>query len=88
MVQWAELHGKSAESVKSTYQGTLEQIREHETRHGYDKPWGPNGVTFVAGRRDVTASDGFEWGKQIFSYRDSPFPELAKPNAEVSAIKA
>ena len=86
MEQWAIQQGRSPESVRSIYQGTPEQILEHESRHGYDKPWGPNAVTYVAGQR--TRKLDIPWGKQIFSYRDTEAGDLAKPNIDIAPIKA
>jgi len=87
METWAKLQGRSPESVGSIYQGTEEQIKEHEKRHGYDKPWSANGVTYVAGDKAIKL-DSVPWGKQIFSYRDTEVAHLAKPNVEVQALVA
>ena len=88
METWAKMQGRTPDSVRSTYQGTPQQIREHEFRHGYDKPWGPHGVTYVAGEGHLLELGGVEWGKQPLSYRNTAAAHLAKPNVEVTAIKA
>ena len=83
MKEWARLKGRTPDSVGSTYQGSPEQIREHEKRHGYDKPWGPNGVTHIARAKDQKIKD-LKWGKQIFTYRGTEVAHLADTNVPVS----
>jgi len=87
MEAYAQKKGLPAESVRSIYQGTPEQIAEHEKRHGYDKAWGPNGVTYVAGEKNLKL-ESVPWGKQIFSYRNTEVAHLATPNVDVTAIEA
>jgi len=45
MIADAEAKGLPASSVDSVYLRGEEAMREHERRNGYDKPWGPNGVS-------------------------------------------
>ena len=84
MVTVAKMRGLPTDTL-SIYQGSPESIAEHEPRHGYDLPWGPNGVTYVA-RDKGRKLEGMEWGKQIFSYKESSAPDLAKPNVDVAAV--
>ena len=87
MEAWAKSQGRPADSVRSIYQGTPEQIREHETHHGYEKQWGPNGVTYVP-RDRYRRLKSVPWGKQIFSYEGTEASELARPNVDIAAVKA
>jgi hypothetical protein len=85
MIAAAQHKGLPADTVNSIYQGPDHAIRAHEPRHGYELPWGPEGVTFVSGeRRDKLR--GVEWGQQIYSYRDTEVAHLAKPNVESMAV--
>jgi len=85
MIEEAKRNNMPPESVGSIYQGTPEEIAEHERRNGYDKDWGPNGVRLIQDE-DHKSLEGIAWGKQVFSYKDTAAAHLAK--ATTTSIKA
>ena len=71
MIAAAKRQGLPESSVGSIYQGSAEEIKEHEARNGYDKPWGPKGVQLI--EADVEGKlktlDGVMEGQQVFTYK-------------------
>ena len=83
MIAEARRKGLPAESVESIYQGTPEQIAEHERRNGYDKPWGPKGVAQLQDD-DKTRLDGVQEGQQIFFIQEQESRCACTPGALVT----
>jgi len=80
MIEEAKRKGLSPESVGSIYQGTPEQIAEHERRNGYEKPWGPKGVRLIQGS-DAKSLEGVTWGQQVFTYKNTGAEEIVSRTA-------
>ena len=89
MVAWARKNGATPEEVASIsiYRGTPESIKDHEYRHGYELPWGPNEVTHVADQK--RRLKGIPYNTQIFSYADTEDGgDLAVPNVDILKVLA
>ena len=88
MVEAAKGKGLPAESVGSIYQGTPEQIREHEARNGYDKPWGPKGVQLIEADVEgkLKSLEGVKEGEQVFSYKTVPSLATVPSGNPVAAV--
>ena len=87
MISVAKAKGLPESSVGSLYQKGPERLEEHNRRQNYDLPWGPTGVSFLPSDKQTHLN--VPWGTQIFSYRDTYFSHLAKPNVDpVSLINS
>ena len=69
MIADARRKGLPESSVGSIYQGTEEEIAQHEARNRYNLPWGPKGVSMIMDDSQVRTFEGVTEGKQIFSYK-------------------
>jgi len=89
MIAAAKARGLPPESVGSIYQGTEEEIREHEKRNGYDKPWGPKGVQLIQSddAGTIKSLQGVEMGKQIWSFKYTGAEELQDYRSYIPGTK-